>query len=655
MADTRGIRAGRAFVELGVSDRLTAALKRAERKLKAFGESVRSLGLRLAGLGGAALAPLAGAVKLFSSAGDTLDKMSLRTGVSVEALSELGFAAEQSGADLQTLENGVRVMQRTLNDADRGLATAQDALADLGLAADDLRGLSPEQQFKTLAEAISRIEDPSKRAAVAMQVFGRAGTKLLPLIEGGVDGIEALQAQARALGLTISTETAKDAALLNDTMNILFRVLKQGVFIIGSALAPTVIKLSNAITRVVVAASEWVKQNKTIVVSAAKIAAGVLLAGLALVGIGLAITIVAAGFGGLATAVTAAGAVLGAILSPVGLVVAAVVGLGVAIVRYTDAGGQALSWLMERFGELRAFVGRVVGGIGDALAAGDIALAAEVLWLGLKVAWERGVAELNAVWLQARAFFVGNAQKMWYGALAAAQVVLHALETAWIESTAFLSKTWTRFTAGFQKVWERASSFVAKRMLEIQGLFDDGLDVEAAKRAVDEQLDARLGEIDAGARRDIDQREQRRAAERSRSDALNKATLAEIGRQFEEAQDALREGTDARLGETERRLDEARAKLDAAIAEARRRREEAESDAPTGPRSLLTELEDRLGGLGDAIAERIEVRGTFNALAVQSLAGGDAAAERTAKATEQTARNTKRLADAAQTGGLTFA
>ncbi len=655
MADTRGIRAGRAFVELGVSDRLTAALKRAERKLKAFGESVRSLGLRLAGLGGAALAPLAGAVKLFSDAGDALDKMSLRTGVSVEALSELGFAAEQSGADLQTLENGVRVMQRTLNDADRGLATAKDALADLGLAADDLRGLSPEQQFKTLAEAISRIEDPSKRAAVAMQVVGRAGTKLLPLIEGGVDGIEALQAQARSLGLTISTETAKDAALLNDTMNILFRVLKQGVFIIGSALAPTVIKLSNAITRVVVAASEWVKQNKAVVVSAATIAAGVLLAGLALVGIGLAITIVAAGFGGLATAVTAAGAVLGAILSPIGLVVAAMVGLGVAIVRYTDAGGQALSWLMERFGELRAFVGRVAGGIGDALAAGDIALAAEVLWLGLKVAWERGVAELNAVWLRARAFFVGNAQKMWYGALAAAQVVLHALETAWIESTAFLSKTWTRFTAGFQKVWERASSFVAKRMLEIQGLFDDGLDVEAAKRAVDEQLDARLGEIDAGARRDIDQREQRRAADRSRSDALNEATLAEIGRQFEEAQDALREGTDARLEETQRRLDEARAKLDAAIAEARRRREEAEGDAPTGPRSLLTELEDRLGGLGDAIAERIEVRGTFNALAVQSLAGGDAAAERTAKATEQTARNTKRLADAAQTGGLTFA
>ena len=48
------------------------------------------------------------------------------------------------------------------------------------------------------------------------------------------------------------------------------------------------------------------------------------------------------------------------------------------------------------------------------------------------------------------------------------------------------------------------------------------------------------------------------------------------------------------------------------------------------------------------------MRGTFNALAVQSLAAGDDTAERTAKATEQTAKNTRRLADSAQSGGLSF-
>ena len=655
--NTRGIRAGRAFVELGVSDKLSAGLRRAQKRLKAFGDGVRAVGTRLAAIGAAGLALLAASVRSFAKAGDTLDKMSNRTGVSVEALSELGFAAEQSGADLQTLEAGVRVMQRTLNDAERGLATAKDAMAELGLSADALRGLSPEQQFKTLAEALSRIEDPSKRAAVAMQIFGRAGTRLLPLIEGGADGIEALQEQARSLGLTISTEAAAEAALLTDTLNILWRTVRQGVFVVGSALAPAVTRLAEATSRVVVSVTAWIKANRAVVVAAAKVAAIVALVGLTLIAAGLGISVLAAALGGLATLVGAVGAAMATLLSPIGLVVAAVVGLGVAIVRYTSLGGQAVGWLMDRFGELRAFVERVAGGIADALAAGDLALAAEVLWLGLKVAWQRGVAELNAVWLEARAFFVGTAQKMWFGALAAAQIVLHALESAWIETTAFLAKTWTRFASGFQRIWQNAVGFVAKRMLEIQGLFDSSLDVEAAKQAVDDQLDAKLAEIDQNARRELSAREDRRQRERDAAAELNEATLAEIGHRFEEAQEALRIGNEARIAESQRALDEARRKLDEAIETARERREAMGDESGPGRigRDLIAELEDRLGGLGSSLARGPSARGTFNARAVQGLATEGTAAERTAKATEQTARHTRQLADAAKSGGLTFA
>ena len=663
MAGTKGIRAGRAFVELGVSDKLTAGLRAAQRRLKAFGAGVRYLGTRIAAIGTAGLAPLAASVRSFASAGDTLEKMSRRTGIGVEALSELGFAAEQSGADLQTLEAGVRVLQRTINDAERGLSTAKDALADLGLTAEQLRGLTPEEQIKAVADRLARIPDPAKRAAVAMQLLGRSGTRLLPLVEGGAAGIEELQEQARALGLTVSTEAARDAALLTDTLNILWRVVRQGVFEIGSALAPTVIDLANAVTRAVITATNWVRENKAVIVTAAKVAAAVVAAGVALIGLGLLISGVGAVFGVLAgvvgavgTALGFIGTVLGALLSPIGLIVSAVAGLGTALLVWSGAGGEALAWLRDQFGKLREFATKVIGGIADALAAGDITLAAEILWLALKLAWQRGVAELNKVWLQARAFFVGTAQKMWFGALAAAQQVLHALEVAWIETTAFLSKTWTRFTSGFTKIWERASAFVAKRMLEIQGLFDSSLNVEAAKRAVDQQLEARLSDIDEGARRDLSRREQRRQAERNRSRELNEATLAEIGRQFEEAQEALQQGTDARLTETQRQLEEARRRLDEAIAEARRKREEADADGTPrrGVGDLLADLEDRLAGIGDAIAARVEVRGTFNALAVQGLAGSADAAERTATATEQTAKNTKRLADAARAGGLTF-
>ncbi|HMN39629.1 MAG TPA: hypothetical protein PKE29_02215 [Phycisphaerales bacterium] len=664
MADTRGIRAGRAFVELGVSDKLTAGLRRAQKQLEAFGAGVRSVGTRLAGIGTAAVTALLGTAKAFSDTGDMLDKMSQRTGVSVEALSELGFAADLSGTDLETLESGLRNMQRTLAGAAQGSASAAEALGRLGLSAAQLAGLSPDEQFKVLAERISQVRDPALRAALAMELFGKAGTKLLPLMADGAAGIEAMQEEARRLGLTVSTETARDAAALNDALGTLWKVLKQGVFTIGGALAPTLKDLAERITRIVVSITTWIKANRDMVVWALKIAAAVAVAGIAIValgyivsGIGATLGIVAGIIGGVGTAFSLIGAAIAAILSPVGLAIAAIVALGGVLLVTTGVGGEALAWLGEQFTRLRDWVTKVVGGISDALAAGDIALAAEILWLSLKVVWQQGVAALNKVWLEAKEFFVSTAYGMWYGALAAAEVVFHALEVAWIETTAFLSKTWTNFTTGFQQVWESATSWVAKRMLEIQGLFDSGLDVDAAKRAVDDQLESRLAELESTAQRQVAQREGHRSAEREQAAALHEATLAGIGRDFEEAQAALKANTEAGLAESQAALDAAKQKLADAIEQARQKREAADAERGLGrtPRDLMTEFEDRLAGLGEVIGKGISVRGTFNARAAQGLESDGGAAERTARATEQTAKHTKRLAEAAQSGGLTFA
>ena len=59
MPQAGAIRAGRAFVELFADDsKLVRGLKRASAKLKAFGESVRNMGLKIAGLGTAIATPL---------------------------------------------------------------------------------------------------------------------------------------------------------------------------------------------------------------------------------------------------------------------------------------------------------------------------------------------------------------------------------------------------------------------------------------------------------------------------------------------------------------------------------------------------------------------------------------------------------------------
>jgi len=292
MPPSSAIRAGRAFVELFADDsKLVRGLKAAQAKLKAFGASVRTMGTKMMGLGAAVAAPMVAASKVFSDMGDSVAKMAARTGIGVESLSELGYAAEMSGTSMESFEKSVRAMQKTLVAAGGGSTAAVGTLRKLGLTVADLAGLSPEQQFKLIADQLSKVEDPAARAAAAMDIFGKSGVELIPLMSAGAAGIEQLQQQARDLGLTMSTEDAKAAEAFNSALGNLWKVLKMAAFTIGSALAPVLQETAEWITRLVVSASAWIKENKGLIVSVFKIAVGVVAAGAAIVGLGFAMAV----------------------------------------------------------------------------------------------------------------------------------------------------------------------------------------------------------------------------------------------------------------------------------------------------------------------------------------------------------------------------
>ncbi len=284
---TGAIRAGRAFVELFTDNtKLVRGLRKAENQVRAFSRRVGAIGTSLMRIGAMAMAPLIAAAKVFSSVGDEVAKMSKRTGVSVEALSELRFVASQTGTEFGSLENAFRKMQRSIYDAGRGLSTQVDALADLGLAFKDLDGLAPEEQFKLLADRINEIADPTTKAAIAMSLFGRTGTNLLPMFEQGAAGIDALQRKARELGLTLSKEDAAAAEEFTDKMDAMGKVIKMAVFRIGAALAPALEKAATRITDIAKKAGQWIQQNHKLIVTILKVTAAVLATGVVLVVLG---------------------------------------------------------------------------------------------------------------------------------------------------------------------------------------------------------------------------------------------------------------------------------------------------------------------------------------------------------------------------------
>lgn len=663
MASGSQIRAGAAFIELYTKDtKLVKGLNRAAARLKAFGDGITAVGKRMTALGAAIVTPLFAASKVFADMGDTVAKSAARTGASVEALSELAFAAEQSGSDLATLEGSLTKMQKFLVAAAQGSGQATDSLAQLGLSVSDLARLAPEDQFSAIADRLSRIENPALRTATAMQIFGRSGTQLLPLMKDGAKGIAELRQQARDLGLTMSAEDAKAAEEFGDTLNVLWRVLKRAVFTIGSALAPLLTSVAEYVMRIAKTTGDWIARNKSLVTTIFKIGAAILAGGAALVVLGTAIKGLGVALGGVATLITTAGAaagalatILGSLLSPIGLVIAGVGTLAAYIIYASGAGGDALAWLGDQFNVLKNTALAAWQGIGDAMAAGDLALAARIVWLTLKMEWQRGINFLEARWLAFKGFFVSVWQNAVFRLARFMTDAWAGIQVAWLETVNVLANAWTNFIGLLKKGWNHFAGFFQKVWARIKGLFTDTdadaeivrINDEVARQdeAINAQRDAKLAE------RERARQQQRERIERDRVGAQGALTDMQV-----EEQRRREAKHQAALKKSEAELEKARREWQDALKEAADRRAEAEAGGPERlkrPAGELPSLDDLEELLTDT-RRRIDVVGSFNPLAARGL-GTDSLSERTAKATEQVAANTKQLVREAQHGGLVFA
>ncbi|MEM9825089.1 MAG: phage tail tape measure protein [Planctomycetota bacterium] len=432
------VKAGAAYVELFVKGgKFSAGMEAASAKLRSFGRGATMVGGLATAAGTAIVTPFLAAAKSFAAAGDAVHKMASRTGISTKALSELGFAAEQSGSDLQTLEGGIRGMQRTLLNASEGSKAAVDGLAALGLTFQDLEGMNPEDQFKAIADRIADVQDPSKRAALAMRIFGRAGQQLVPLLAEGADGIAALQAEADRLGLSIDAEAAQDAAELTDAWNRLKRTLMGTAVTLGSAVAPAITEVVNAVAAAIAQAIAWIKQNKTLAATIFAVGTAVAVAGVVLTAFGGVVAGVGIAISGIVTAIGAIGAVVAAIASPIGIVVALVLAAAAALIYFSGIGGQVWNYLKQVFASIKADAVDAFGGIAAALRSGDIKSAALIAGAFLYLQFLKASAQIKAAFRGAMSAVadmawsaVDQAKLAWVKLVAEAKVAALAIRKA---------------------------------------------------------------------------------------------------------------------------------------------------------------------------------------------------------------------------------
>ena len=233
-ADEQDLKKGAQKVEKAV-DKVGDEAKKTEKDIdKAFkggkgrfGGITKSLGnvagkLGPVGIAGVATGAVAGIGALVFGAiegATALGSMSDETGIAVETLSGLEQIAKQNDASFDGLVQGFRKVNKTLGDAKAGMKGAQEGLARIGLEVSDFEGLSSEQVYGKVIDAINGIEDPAERSAAAQKLLGGSAKDAISVFAQGGPTFEEAIARQKELGTVTSEESARAAQELTAKMN----------------------------------------------------------------------------------------------------------------------------------------------------------------------------------------------------------------------------------------------------------------------------------------------------------------------------------------------------------------------------------------------------------------------------------------------------
>jgi hypothetical protein len=303
---------------------LNKALGATEKQAQQTGGALSRIRGVAGGLSGAlgALVPAAGIAGIAAlgknaiDAADNLNDLSQRVGVAVPTLSKFGAAAEDSGSSIEEVAKAMGRLSKGIVDP---ASKTNEALKSLGISSIDASGKvrSVDAIMLDLADKFSRLPDGAQKTALAMELFGRSGMNLIPMLNGGRDALSQYAA-------TIDTDMAQASDKFNDALNAIGRSVAGPFNEAVTALLPFITQAAEGIAGL----AEWFSQlppNMQTVIAA--------------------VGALAAAFVVLAPAISAIITVIGAIGPVLGAIIPALVGMPALIAGWAGAIGPLVAAL----------------------------------------------------------------------------------------------------------------------------------------------------------------------------------------------------------------------------------------------------------------------------------------------------------------------
>jgi len=232
-----------------VDPSLKKAMQTAGSIAKGVGSGLKAVGVASAAAGAVIAAGIGIASKAIWDAtaatmefADKIDKMSIKTGLSYEELQKLGYVAEQCGASYEDIEKSSKAVTDKMQESVKAGSAAAELFKELSIATTDGSGNFRETAdvYKEVIVALADMEDKTKRNMLAIDMFGKSGQELIPMLDLGSEGISDLAQRAEDLGILMSDETVKNAVTLGDTMMDVKKIFQSFGFDLAGEFIPLI-------------------------------------------------------------------------------------------------------------------------------------------------------------------------------------------------------------------------------------------------------------------------------------------------------------------------------------------------------------------------------------------------------------------------------
>lgn len=144
------------------------------------------------------------------------------TGFSSEGLQRTQRAGEMIGLDPEKSTAAMERLNTQIGEAVSGSKEAQANFEKWGISID---GQSNEQIFAAIADKMASMQDPAERAAMAVDLMGKAGEKLVPLLENGAAALKKMGES----GPILSEEDLQAIETLHQTIRTFVDYLEVGL------------------------------------------------------------------------------------------------------------------------------------------------------------------------------------------------------------------------------------------------------------------------------------------------------------------------------------------------------------------------------------------------------------------------------------------